>query len=192
MPLLGQLRFFLIAGGSVILPAGVLGGGGTTTTPIGQAQLSLTGAPWITGGARITNITTNVISIPARPATGVAITLQPAASETVKTFTTFGGFVSTNPSGNIETRATVTVWGGNDLHRTPSGVVTGGLQLIAPARISASPVFGNLPVVARMRLNFVPEPGMGIGLGSAAILLALLGWRRSRRREPRCPGGRRG
>jgi hypothetical protein len=122
-----------------------------------------------------------VISIPARGgATGVALTLQPVASETVKTFTTQGGFLSTNPSGFIETRATVTVCGGNDLTPTPSGV-TGTLQLIAPARITGFPTPGTTrPSVARMTLNFVPEPGMGIGLGSAAILLALLGRRRSR------------
>ena len=160
----------------------VIGGGGVTTAMIGAGNLSLTGGPWISGSARITNIQTNVISLPNRSGgvTGIAFTLDPRFSEEVKTLTTMGSFLTSSPNGLVSTRSTVRVQGSNGLVPTASGA-QGTLQLIVPARVNLAPIAGSKPALATMTLVFVPEPGVFSLLGAGAVFLVLLGRRRARR-----------
>ncbi len=158
----------------------VIGVGGTATLMIGPATIAATGAPWVTGKVRITNITTNVISMPGRGGEiGIGITLEPTSMEEVKTFTTGGGFRTTNPTGQLETRASATVSGTNQL---ASASNAGQVTLVSPLRIDTGPLgVGNIPGKVEAKYVFAPEPGTLLLLASGAAGLVLVGRRRSRK-----------
>jgi hypothetical protein len=170
-----------IAGAPFPISNTVIGVGGTATLMIGPATIAVTGGPWVTGKVRITNVTSNVISLPNRsPAvTGLGITLEPTSMEVVKTFTTGGGFVTSNPTGQLETRATVTISGTNSL---ASASQAGQVTLVSPLRIDTGPLnVGNIPGKVKTTFVFAPEPGTLLLLASGAAGLVLIGRRRTRK-----------
>ncbi len=168
-----------ILGTPLAFNADIVGVGGTAILPVGQAQIIATAGPFITGKARLTNITTNVISMPGRGAsglTGVGVTLAPAGTEEVKTFTTLGGFITTNPSGVLETHGTVTLRGINTVASSSQG---GVITLVSPLRIQTGPLgVGNIPGAFYKRFSFVPEPGTMLLLVSGAAGLVFIGRKR--------------
>lgn len=178
----GQFVLGILGAFSVPFPLNVVGVGGQTNLPIGQGILVATGGPFITGKMKITGITTNVISMPGRGGvTGVGVVLAPAATEEVKTFTTAGGFVTTNPGAPLSTRASVVVGGDSELTSASAG---GTVTLISPLRVDTGPLgVGTIPGVVTERFVFaaVPEPGTVLLLVSGAAGLALIG--RSRMRK---------
>ena len=178
----GQTVVF-VAGVGVPFPNTVIGIGGTNTIMLTASgnTIAATGAPWVTGKVRITNVTTNVISLPTRPGapTGIGITLEPTSMEQVRTFTTQGGFRTTQPSGQLSTRGTVTLSGTNNL-ASASGA--GTVTLVSPLRIDTGPLqVGNIPGKVKLSMTFVPEPGTLLLLVSGAAGLVLMG--RSRMRK---------
>jgi hypothetical protein len=187
-PLSGVVFLQLAGGGGAIpFPLGKAGVGGVTAVPLGTlGTLVGTLAPWITGKARITAITTNVVQLngPTRgPITGLPVTLVPTPSETLMTFTTAGGFRTTVASpGPTSTVGTVTVHGSQLLASNASG--NGLVTLISPFRIDASAL--GQPVIPgfwAQRLIFanVPEPGTMLLLVSGAAGLVLIGRKRMKR-----------
>ena len=174
-------RFLLDLGaigvGSMMLTS-VIGVGGYATLMIGAATINVTAAPFITGKARITNVQTNVISLPDRGGvTGVGVTLDPAGSEEVKTFSTLGGFVSTPLfDGATSTQMTVVLSGTNMLVSASQG---GQVTLISPLRLDAAPLGQPLlPGYVKKTFVFVPEPGTVLLLVSGAAGLVFIGRRR--------------
>jgi hypothetical protein len=156
-------------------PLDVIGAGGTAAIPLGQASIFGTGGPMVTGKVRITNITTNLISIPGRGETGVTgigVTLNPAGTEIIRTFTTLDGFITSNPSGVLKTQASVTLGGSGSITASGDG---GLITLVSPLRINTGPLgVGNIPGAFYQRLRFVqvPEPGTAMLLiaGSAGLI----------------------
>lgn len=178
-------RFILGApGGPYFLDiTGVLGVGGTASLVIGNpttaTPIVVTAMPFVTGKARITNVNTNVIQMPDRGAsgvTGIALSLQPAATENVRTFTVSNGFVTGMTAFTLKTQNTVTVGGSNALgSASAAGVVT----LISPFRIDTGNLgLGNLPGYATKTYVFVPEPGTVLLLVSGAAGLIFIGRKR--------------
>lgn len=158
---------------------GSIGVGGFVSLPIGAGAILVTAAPFITGKARITGITTNIISIPGRAATGVigvGVTLKPAATEVVRTFTTLGNFITSNPGGILLTQNTVTVGGTNALG---SATQAGQVTLISPLRIDTAALnIGVIPGFVLKTFVFVPEPGTVLLLVSGAAGLIFIGRKR--------------
>jgi hypothetical protein len=189
------------AGGFFGVPNVVVGVPGQTTLTLGTTtaapKLVVEGGPWVTGKVRITHLTTNVISMPNRtPApgqqvgpqggpVGVGVTLEPTSQEVVSTFTISGGFrtVMSGPNDvtkdQIETRATVTLQGTNNL-ASASGA--GSVTLVAPLRIDTGPLgLGFIPGFVKTQFVFAPEPGTLLLLASGAAGLVLIGRRRSKK-----------
>jgi hypothetical protein len=160
-----------------VTPIGV---GGTAALPLGSQSIIATGAPFITGKARITAVTTNVIQVNrGGPVTGIGVTLAPAGTETVRTFTTGLGFRTSNPSGPLETQATVTVGGTNILASASFG---GMVTLISPLRINTGALgVGNIPGFYAKKFVFVPEPGTVLLLVSGAAGLIFIGRKRMKK-----------
>jgi hypothetical protein len=173
--------------GSIPFPMGAIGLGGTDSVTIGGPAnvIRATGGPWVTGKVQITGITTNVLSVPARPggpgpaggATGVGIELNLTEIEgaSAKALSTMGGFFSTG-TGAVLARNTVNVSGTNNL---ASSAVGGTVTMISPTRIDTGPLgSGVIPGVFRQTFKFVPEPGTVLLLVSGAAGLVALGRKR--------------
>jgi hypothetical protein len=162
-----------------IMLTGAIGIGGFASLPIGQGAILVTAAPFITGKARLTGVTTNVISLPNRGAsgvTGVGITLKPAATEEVRTFTISNGFITNAPSAALKTRATVTFGGTNALGSASSA---GQVTLVSPLRIDTAGLnVGIIPGYVAKTFVFVPEPGTVLLLVSGAAGLVFIGRKR--------------
>jgi hypothetical protein len=161
---------------------GLMGETTTVTLLGGLVDISATAGPFVTQSLVITQVTSNLISIPARPAasrTGVGFTLQPATDEFVRTFNTTGGFQSLNISGPLAAENhTVTISGTNNL---ASGSKAGMVTVVSPLRIDTHAVAGVIPGLVRLKFNFVPEPGTMLLLVSGAVGLAVIGRRRMRK-----------
>ena len=158
-----------------------VGIGGTAEVLLGSLPIIVENAPWITGKARITSLTTNVIEVirDGVALVGVGVTLGPAGTEDVRTFTTGLGWRSTNTTGLIQTRGTVTVGGTNILASEGLG---GAVSLISPQRINTGAIgLGNIAAVWRKDFVFVPEPGTVLLLVSGAAGLVLIGRNRMRK-----------
>jgi hypothetical protein len=159
-------------------PLTVVGVGGVASLPVGQAAILATGGPFISGKARLTNITTNVVSMPGRGGvTGIGITLNPNGTEEIRTFTTGGGFVTQHPGAtNLSTRATITLSGSTSLASASAG---GMVTMISPLRIDTGALMvGVIPGKATKKFVFVPEPGTVLLLVSGAAGLIFVGRKR--------------
>ena len=171
----------VIAGLQVPFSNDIIGVGGTDTIMIGTATIAVTGGPFVTGKVKITNITSNIVQLPNRSPveTGAAFLLGATSMEVVKTFTTMGGFITSNPGGQLETVASVTISGTNNL---ASASAAGTVTLVSPLRIDTGPLqVGNIPGSVTKTFVFVPEPGTLLLLASGAAGLVLIGRRRSRK-----------
>lgn len=176
---------FVLGLGALNLPfnlettgGGGVGIGGTASLPLGTAAILATNAPFITGKARITGITTNVLQVARGTGvtTGVGVTLAPAGTETVRTFTTNNGFRSTMATAPLSTQGTVTLGGTNIL---ASASAAGQVTLISPQRINTGALaVGNIPGVWKKTFVFVPEPGTVLLLVSGAAGLIFIGRKR--------------
>jgi len=171
-----------VGGTGLPFNANIIGVGGVGTLSLPPfGKITATGGPFVTGKARITGITTNVISLPNRvPAvSGVGLTLSPLPTEEVKTFTANGGFITSNPGQPLKVVHTVTIAGTNNLASTASD---GTVTLVSPIRVNAG-VFGVgvLPGMMRKTFTFVPEPGTMLLLASGAAGLILIGRKRMRK-----------
>ena len=145
--------------------------------------LTLDAAPFVTGKVKFTGIKTNVVSMPGRGGvTGVGLTLKPASSEEVKTFTIGGGFKTTSTgSAALLTLTELTIAGTNSLSSAAAG---GEVTLIAPLRVELPALgLGVLPGAVTKKFVFaaVPEPGTVLLLVSGAAGLVILGRRRMRK-----------
>ena len=81
---------------------------------------------------------------------------------------TYGGFVHDPSSGTTSTAQ-------------PSGVV----QLVTPSQVTTNLPFGTSATQSSaivLRIQFIPEPGLILLLGSGVVGLALLGRSRAKRR----------
>lgn len=165
----------------------------TATAPVDKIQVfigsnaagSFTGAsPAAVGGAALFNGTAYLF---ATKNAGTPFLVVPVKIGTATTFTVAGsglGFTifsapwtagsATIDYGNVTTPATVMVTGMNAL--TAAGA--GKLTLVSPGKVFVTT--GNkLPLVGTLVLNYVPEPGTLLLLGSGALGLAILGRRRA-------------
>jgi len=183
----GQIAIGLLtpATPKAIVSGNVVGGGGITTETLlsGLATITVTGAPWISGKARITGVNTNMISLPTQGGqTGNAFTLDPASTVQVRTFTVGQNFVTSNPGATIATTSFVSVTGTNNLVSQANG---GDVTLVTPIRIDVSSVIPGsvLPGKATMTLSLIPapEPGTLLLLVSGAAGLAVIGRKRMKR-----------
>ena len=177
-------------------------------TPPGGADLcaNASGHPFVTSTVQISQVTSNLITLPNRapcfaaatcpqtPTTGggsrnaprtatriqgVAFTLNRdvAGGETQMTLSTAGGFVSISGGLPLENH-TVTVSGSNAL---VSGGQAGKVTLVSPLWIHLTSLQGNAPGVVELHFEFVPEPGTLLLLVSGAVGLAVIGRSRMRR-----------
>jgi hypothetical protein len=165
--------------------------GSAITTTVGPLAIFASGHPWISSSVQISQVTSNIISVPrtvAPPGSlttlgsrvqGVAFTLNVdvAGGETEMTQSTGGGFVSISGGNPLENH-TVTITGSNQLI---SGSQAGKVTVVAPLWINAGASLGNLPGALTMGFEFVPEPGTLLLLASGAIGLAVIGRRRMRK-----------
>ncbi len=153
----------------------------TMVTLIGN-NITATNGPFVTPALKITGVTSNIITIPARGGIqGVGFTLNPIITETnyesVMTLSTNGGFASISGGLALENHM-VTVSGTNSLlSASKEGMIT----LVAPLRIFTGALVGNIPGRAIIKTVFVPEPGTLLLLISGAVGLAVIGRRRMRK-----------
>jgi hypothetical protein len=133
--------------------------------------ITYTGGPWTTGWVQITNITSNIITVPALGnVQGVALTLGIDPDMTTAMNVTSGGV-------NVETH-TVTLHGTNSLL---SASKPGQVTLVSPLRIDTGAIAGLLPGKVEKTFNFVPEPGTLLLFVSGAVGLVAVGRRRMRK-----------
>jgi hypothetical protein len=151
----------------------------TTATIFALFTIIATNGPFVTTDLKITGVTSNLISVPARAGqkTGVGFTLEPNTTEFVRTFNTTGGFQSLS-GGFAAENHTVSVSGTNTL---ASGSKAGSVTVVAPLRIDVDTISGIIPGYVKIKMQFVPEPGTMLLLVSGAVGLAVIGRRRMRK-----------
>lgn len=174
--MLGEVRLETPSGDAVVVALPVAGGANRLSASCGNGPCTF--GRLHTAPAAITGVSTPRIQVDGS-LTGAALTLEPTAAQTVKVFTTGGGFTSTG-AGPTDRISTVTVAGSNDL-AGPSN--SGSVVLVTPVRIDTGPIGGILPGMIRTRLSFVPEPeSLLLQLAGVAGLLLVGRWKRQQRR----------
>jgi hypothetical protein len=164
------------------LPLNKFGGsvqGATTRVTLIGNNITVTAGPFINAMIRITDVTSNIITIPERGnIQGVAFTLVPDPdTENPRTRSTGGGFVQTMGGIAVENH-TVTITGTQNLL---SASLAGTVTVIAPLRIDTGLIAGKLPGSSIAVFTFVPEPGTMLLLVSGAVGLVVIGRRRMRK-----------
>ena len=155
-------------GFNIRVPTLPIGIGGINLAVVLNNDLVLTGAPFNTGEAKITGITTPVFFVPSLGITGAAFTLH-LTTVRLMTATPLTG------AGNAVELNTVTVRGSNDL--TPASQ-NGVIKMISPFRINTESL--KKPGVITKTFTFVPEPGTVLQLVTGSVVLAAIGRRRIR------------
>ena len=189
----GQIILEILGGLEQGVPIPMVGQqlGSAIVTTVGPFAFFASGHPWVSSAVQISQVTSNIISVPrtvAPPGSlttmgsrvqGVAFTLNVdvAGGETSMTQSTGGGFVSISGGDPLENH-TVTIEGTNQLI---SGSQAGKVTIVSPIWIDAGAALGNLPGAFTMSFEFVPEPGTLLLLASGAIGLAVIGRRRMRK-----------
>ncbi|MEE2674910.1 MAG: PEP-CTERM sorting domain-containing protein [Myxococcota bacterium] len=164
------------------VPLAKLGGlmGETTMVSLIGNNITVTNGPFMTNAWKITGITGNIITLPARGnVQGVAFTLNPTSMETAMTPSTNGGYASISGGQPFENN-TVTITGTNNLASAASSIA-GQVTVIAPLRVFTGAIAGNIPGAGIVHMEFVPEPGTVLLLVSGAVGLAVIGRRRMRK-----------
>lgn len=162
-----------------ISKVGGLFGETTTVTLFSLFTIVATNGPFVTESLVLTQVTSNLISLPFRTGqkTGVGFTLEPNTTEFGREFNTSGGFQSID-GGLAAENHTVTLSGTNNLI---SGSKAGMVTVVAPLRIDVDTIAGVIPGYVRIKMSFVPEPGTMLLLVSGAVGLAVIGRRRMRK-----------
>jgi len=154
--------------GMIVAPLSNIGGPtGTSMLPVPPlGSFTNTFGPFFTQKVTMTNVTTNLISIPQRGgATGVAFTLLPTPNETTNTL-------------SVDSVNTVCLTGTNSLlSASQPGMVT----LVSPLRVNTGALAGTLPGKVIKKFVFIPEPGTLLLLVSGAAGLVLVGRNRMKR-----------
>jgi len=159
------------------IPLTKIGVGGTIMAAIASVPVTATAAPFNTAWVTITDITTNVISIPGRGGvTGNAFTLMPTPGEDTNTLSTGGGVVETGGGAPVEAMS-VTIHGTNNLL---SGSKAGQVTLISPVRVNTNAIAGKIPAQVIKKFVFVPEPGALVLLVAGAAGLVAIGRKKMR------------
>ncbi|MDP6582809.1 MAG: PEP-CTERM sorting domain-containing protein [Vicinamibacterales bacterium] len=161
------------------VPLTRLGFGGQFQTSLpGSLPITVTGAPFHTGWATITSISTNIITIPDRGGVqGNAFTLMPTPNEDTNTVSTGMGVVETGGGAAVSTTM-VTIHGTNSLL---SGSKAGQVTLVSPFRVITPPTLaGKIPGQMIKKFVFVPEPGALVLLLAGAAGLVAVGRKRMR------------
>ena len=165
----------LTAGGfQFAIDLNVLGSGGQNVVAnVLQNSLVLTGAPFNTGAAVITGLSSNIVAVPAYlNTTGVAFTLN---LTTVQLITAY----EITAAGIPVTNNTVTLNAGTNALGTVNG--DGSIKMVSPFRISTGSLAGNVAGSMTKTFTFVPEPGTVLLLVTGAAGLAIVGRKRMRK-----------
>jgi hypothetical protein len=163
---------------------------GFVTAAGGAIKITVTGTNWTTGVVQINEITTGV-TVPVLTPNGeqmLTTVLTPTPNGGSTPVLTPNGEVDLTPVSETIQINTVTVSGFDNRAVaplvTPNGDVIsalqGQMQLISPFHVITN-VAGNLPGFAIQVLNFMPEAGTVVLLGTGALGLAWSGSRRLRR-----------
>ena len=145
----------------------------TSVASVLSNTLRVTGAPFNTGNARITGLSSNVLTVPALGnITGVAFTLNLTTVQLVTANTL-------TASGIIVTNNTVTLIAGSN--NLASASQAGSIKMISPFRIKTGSLAGNVAGSLTKTFTFVPEPGTVLLLVTGAAGLAIVGRKRMRK-----------
>ena len=165
----------LTAGGfQFAIDLNVLGSGGQNVVAnVLQNSLVLTGAPFNTGAAVITGLSSNIVAVPAYlNTTGVAFTLNLTTVQLITAYEiTAAGVPVTNSAVSITA-------GTNALGTVNAG---GSIKMVSPFRISTGSLAGNVAGSMIKTFTFVPEPGTVLLLVTGAAGLAIVGRKRMRK-----------
>jgi hypothetical protein len=164
--------------------SGNIGGAARVSGGLSTADTSF-GFDFLTAtlGVGGTNLNTVTLSTPSGTTSGTRV-IQFAPFSTGAA-TLQSGTANSTPTSIPTVMATGFVHGPLSATST-AGQAGGVLQLISPTQVTTSPILSPTPVrktalFTRLTVT-IPEPGMFATLVSGMALLALLGWRRSRRR----------
>jgi hypothetical protein len=165
----------LTAGGfQFAIDLGVLGSGGQNIVAnVLQNSLVLTGAPFNTGNANITGLSSNIVAVPAfLNTTGVAFTLN---LTTVQLITAY----EITAAGVPVTNNTVAINHGTNALASSNSA--GSIKMVSPFRIKTGSLAGNIAGSMTKTFTFVPEPGTVLLLVTGAAGLAIVGRKRMRK-----------
>ncbi|MCH7866966.1 MAG: PEP-CTERM sorting domain-containing protein [Myxococcales bacterium] len=166
----------LTAGGfQFLISLGNLGSGGMTTlAAVLQNVLVVTGAPFNTGPAVITGLSSNILRVPSLGSiTGVAFTLN---LTTVQLLTAIE--LTTGAGAKLENSMVTLSSGFNGLVSEDS---SGQIKMVSPFRLKTGGLAGNIAGSVTKTFTFVPEPGTMLLLISGAAGLAIVGRKRMRK-----------
>jgi len=157
--------------------------GNTSMIPVGAAfNITNTYGPWVTATVKITGVTSNIITVPARGGVqglGFELLLTPGEAAGANTLTTGGALVTQCGSGCNPQQATMaTLVGTNSL---ASASQPGMVTLVSPIRVDSGQVAGPIPAGAIKKFVFVPEPGTMLLLAAGAVGLVVAGRKRMRK-----------